>query len=285
MYQLIRSARLYFWPIIAANIVAMSVAVGANPIRALEFSIAVSCLASFGFLLNDLWDREVDRINRVDDTKPFIHSSSTLRSIAGVVTAILLLAGLGFSYPLGVPEFRVAAGVALGLGGYTLILRRFLLVPTIMAAILASSPLWIPLVLWAGTFDKSKWLFIVGIVLMLAAREILMDVRDRVGDIAGGRDTLATVFSDKIGRFVGIILIATAGIPFVVGIASKGLHLPIISMIGVGIVTGTVLYLLIYPALRTFMEAQGERKEIRDFMSRSRLAMVLLPLLILILWQ
>src|SRR5947209_9654348 len=61
MHKIIRSGRFYFWPIITANVVTMTLAIGGNPIQAAAFSIVISCLASFGFLLNDLWDREVDK--------------------------------------------------------------------------------------------------------------------------------------------------------------------------------------------------------------------------------
>ena len=33
MHVVINSARLYFWPIIAANVTAMTIAIGADPIR------------------------------------------------------------------------------------------------------------------------------------------------------------------------------------------------------------------------------------------------------------
>src|SRR5438132_13174280 len=99
MHTVIRSGRFYFWPIIAANVLAMTYAIGGDSLRAVAFSIVISCMSSFGFLLNDLWDREVDQVNKANH---FENSSSrTIR--AGVLAALAFLAlGMSLAYMLGV---------------------------------------------------------------------------------------------------------------------------------------------------------------------------------------
>lgn len=282
MHTAIRSGRFYFWPIISANVVTMTLAVGADPIRALAFSVVLSCLASFGFLLNDLWDRDVDRIN---EAKHFENSDATTIGIGVGAGVVFLVAGLGFAYWLGPMEFLLSSGIAASLGAYTLLLRRLLFMPTIAAALLASSPLWAPLVLWGSDNDSSKVVFVTAIMLILAARETLMDARDRLGDVVGGRDTLATVFGERIPRYVGVILTVGAGVPFVVAVTSSASGLPTVAKLAVTAIGGTILYLLMKPAIGTLAECENQRAAIQKYVLSSRVAMALIPLLNLILWR
>ncbi len=281
MHTVIRSGRFYFWPIISANVVTMTIAVGADPIRALLFSVGLSCLASFGFLLNDLWDRDVDRVNEANH---FENSDSTTIIIGVSTGGFFLLASLAVAYWLGPMEFGVSSGIAAALGAYTTLLRRFLVAPTITAALLSASPLWAPLFLWEKNIDPWKYVLVAAIVLLLAARETLMDARDRLGDVAGGRDTLATVFGERIPRYVGVILSVSAGVPFVIAIASGMSGKAILTKLGVSAVSGIILYLLIKPAA-AILDPGNHRAAIQKYVCTSRLAMALIPLLNLILWR
>lgn len=282
MNKINKAVRLYFYPIITANMIAMTLVVGGDIVRALLFSIVISFLASFGFLINDLWDIEIDKINKAGH---FENSDSGVIKTAIVSCAAFLVAGLILAYFIGKLEFMIAGTIAFGLMAYTVLLRRILFAPNIVAAILSSSPLWIPLVFWSKTFDKPKIMFVGAIVAFILAREIIMDTRDTVGDIAGGRDTFATLFSPKIGKFIGVVLTVSAGIPFILAVTASIYTIPIKSQIFGISIAGILLYLLIPSAVGTLLSVKQERKAINFYVRRSRIAMALIPLLVIFLWS
>jgi 4-hydroxybenzoate polyprenyltransferase len=276
MGKTIRSGRFYFWPIITANTVTMTLGIGGDLKRAFVLSIIISCLASFGFLLNDLWDRKTDEINRAGHFEDAGFSTVMI----GVVSALgFLLSGIGLALLLGRLELKLAVGIALALVSYSLFLRKVLLLPTVLAAVLAASPLWTPLLLWSRTFDQSKWAFVVAIVLMVAGREILMDSRDQRGDFACGRQTMPTIFGARIAKMAAGMLIASAGVLLVATIASRVFLMPLQATVGAAAVTGAILYLVLPAALRTLNSET--RETIQYFVIRSRIAMALTPLLLL----
>lgn len=259
----------------------MTLAIGGDPAHAAVFSVVISCLASFGFLLNDLWDRDVDRVNQA---RHFESSNVTTLKLGIIAGGCFLVAGLGLAYWLGALELSMAGGIALSLIAYTVLLRRYLLLPTILAAVLATSPLWTPLILWGKNVDKWKYLFVATIILIVAAREIFMDTRDRLGDIAGRRDTFATVFGDRIARLVAVMLTASASLLLAVVVAFSALNLPVSNKLGVAIISSAILSLLLQPAIKTLFGNQGEKAPIQKYVLRSRTAMALIPLLNLLLW-
>jgi 4-hydroxybenzoate polyprenyltransferase len=251
-------------------------AIGGDLKRALVFSLAVSCLASFGFLLNDLWDRQIDRLNKAGH---FEHSGALAMAV-GILGAILfLLGGILLSFWLGPSELRLGIGIAVALVTYSVFLRKVLLVPTLVAAVLAATPLWGPLLLWTKTFDHSRWAFVVAIILMILGREILMDVRDRYGDVLGGRETLPTVFGLRIAKTVAILLSISASLILIASISSRFASMSTQGAVGSAIITGMLLYLVLQSAVQTLNT--DDRQAIQHYVFRSRIAMALTPLLLL----
>jgi geranylgeranylglycerol-phosphate geranylgeranyltransferase len=282
MHTVIRSGRFYFWPIITANIVMMTIAIDGKLIPAVILSLVISCLASFGFLLNDIWDRNVDRVNKAGH---FEHADTATVRIGVVALLVFLTAGLLIAFWLGPHEFSIGCIIALGLGSYTILLRKFLFIPTLIAALLAASPLWAPLFLWAENVGMLKGAFVAAIITMIAAREIIMDTRDRAGDVVGGRDTFATIFGAKIAKLVAVILTLSASLLFVVTVIANAFGLPVVNMLISLAVTGIILYLLLRPALGTILNAEEERTAIQRYVISSRWAMGLIPLLVYSLWH
>jgi 4-hydroxybenzoate polyprenyltransferase len=278
MHTLFRSGRFYFWPIICANTVSMTWVLGQDLKRAAVFSLVISLLASFGFLLNDLWDRNIDRINRA---RHFEESSAGILLIATGVGLFLLIAALIISYRLGTLEFAAAASIGLALIAYSVLFRKLLLIPTILAAVLATSPLWSPLVLWAHNVSEWKWMFIASIIIMVAARETFMDARDHPGDVIGGRDTVATLFGKGIAKLVATLLTVSGAVPFTIAIAQSTRGNPLAGRLGAVLVGSTILYLLVQPAIKILIDSKDERASIQRYVTRSRMAMALIPLLLL----
>lgn len=282
MRTVVRSGRFYFWPIITVNVVTMTFAVGGELGQAVAFSVVISCLASFGFLLNDIWDRDVDRVNKAGH---FENASAAIVGLGIAAGLLFLMTGLFLAFWLGPREFGVACSIAFGLGAYTILLRRLLFMPTIVAALLAASPLWSPLVLWAEDVSQLKGLFVAAIITMLAAREILMDTRDRAGDMVGGRDTFATVFGERIAKLVAVMLTLSAGVLFAVIVVVNALGLSVGNKLIAFAVTSVILYLLLRPAVGTVLHIEEERVAIQKYVIRSRWAMGLIPLLVYTLWH
>lgn len=278
---IVSSAKFYFYPIIVANTAAMGLAVGVNLWRSLLFSLVLSCLSSFGFILNDLWDIAIDKVNRPQHFEELESSELTKARWACVsfISFALLL-----SFLLGWPEFGLALAVGLGLTAYTALLRRFLLVPNLLAALLASSPIWSPLVLWSnGAPDSRKLFFVIAIIGIITAREILMDTRDVVGDAVGGRTTFATLFNERIATFVGVVLTLSACVPFVLSIAAGVQQAPLAVLIATFAIGLSILYLLVPSVLRTVSMTRS-RPEILVYVEKSRWAMTLIPVLVILLW-
>lgn len=277
MHTLIRSGRFYFWPIICANTVTMSLVLNQDLKRATMFSLVIALLASFGFLVNDLWDRDVDRVNRA---RHFENSNAvTIAGGIGVAT-MFLIAAFAVAYSLGKRELTLSVCIGLALAAYSVLLRKLLLVPTFLAAVLATSPLWSPLVLWADNRNQWQWLFIASIVTIVAARETFMDARDQPGDFIGGRDTMATIFGKKTAKFVATVLTLSGALPFMLAIAKNTAENALPSRIGAVFVGLGILYLLVHPAIRTVTDTD-EHLSIRRYVLSSRIAMALIPILLL----
>lgn len=278
---MVGSARLYFYPIIIANMLSMTIVIGGNPVRALLFSLVISFLASFGFLINDLWDINIDKINKPGH---FEDSSPGFINVAKVSCVGFLVAGLILSYFIGALEFFLAAGIAAGLAAYTVLLRRLLFVPNVLAAVLASSPLWIPLIFWSKDYDGPKLMFVGAVIIFILAREIIMDTRDTVGDIIGDRDTFATVFNTRIGRFIGVILTVSACLPFIFAMTTSVYNNFVKTQVLAIGVACILLFLLVPSAVKTLLSVSEVRAAIDIYVTRSRMAMSLIPVIVLLLW-
>lgn len=284
MKTIVRSMRFYFWPIVILNTTTMTVAVGGDATRGASFSVVICLLASFGFLLNDLWDRRVDKVNNSGHFE-----SSGRRTIRGgaVVSIVCLIVGLGIAWLVGSTASEIAWLVAAGLAAYTVVLRRYLLVPTLLASVLAASPLWAPLLSWPRNVRPMHWVFVAGMTLLLAARETLMDVRDRPGDKVGERDTMATLFGPAIAKSAAFTLLISGAtlLCFVLGkqivsLSSLGRFIATLS-------TCLVLLLVVIPAIKAVLvdsKTGGDYAAIQGFVFRSRAAMAFVPLLNLFLW-
>jgi 4-hydroxybenzoate polyprenyltransferase len=280
---IVRSMRLYFWPIIILNTTTMTFAVGGDPRHGASFSIAICLLASFGFLLNDLWDRPVDKVN---NSHHFEHSSENTIQIGAAVSMCCLIWGLAIASRSGSIEWRIAWLLSAGLAAYTVVLRRFLLVPTLLAGLLAAAPLWAPLVRWPRDVRPCHWLFVAGVVLLLAARETLMDVRDRRGDEVGERCTMATLFGPVMAKSAACILLVSGAALLGLGVCKQMSALSGLGGFITAVIACVVLCLVLIPAGKAVLPAHkiGEdHMAIQTFVLLSRAAMAALPILNLFL--
>lgn len=283
MDDVIRSGRFYNWPIIIANVIAVGFYVGAPALDILRVSIIISLLASFGYLINDICDRDVDLVNKAGH---FEESNSETVYLGAALAASFLIIALAIACTAGGLIFYTACLIATGLASYSLIFRRLLLLPTLLASVLATSPIWTPLVFWGQSIGIGEKFFLIAVLLMMAGREILMDTRDRLGDKAAGRSTFATVFGSGSAKriavgvsLIGSLFLAAAGF----GLSNE---LSLLGRVMLGSIVTSVVYLVVEPSIRTLSSASSELLVIDRYVLLSRFAMALLPLFsLIVLWR
>jgi len=216
-HELPRSMRLYLWIPILLNVLGISLFLEATFVQALLLGLALCCLASFGFVINDLWDRPVDKINAAGRLE--WASSESIR-LAYILANLLLVVGILAAAVVGRGAVLLSAAIAIGLLLYTLLVRSVLFFATLLASALSLSPLLGPLLLFDGELSP----FLTGVVtaswLTLMGREILLDVKDRLGDQIAGRLTIPIVFGEKISSRAAAFLIMVGGLTLLVAAAA-----------------------------------------------------------------
>lgn len=167
-------------------------------------AIALFCLG--GNVVNDLFDIEIDRVNRPE--RPLV--SGRISQRAALVTVIIaFLVGLGISYRLGFMPFALGMAVVALLVGYAVRLKRILFVGNITVAFITA--LTFP---YVGSIYKiplnAEVIFpALFIFLFHLGREIIKDIVDIEGDSRVGARTIPIVF----GRGKAVVC---AAIPFIV---------------------------------------------------------------------
>jgi 4-hydroxybenzoate polyprenyltransferase len=234
--------------------------------------VSLSCLASFGFLLNDIWDRKVDLLNNAQRLE---HEESRVIAGAGYMGFMNLLLGLGLASILGTKGILLAVVISAGLVVYTTALRRIAFFSTLLASILSLSPLVSPFVLFGGTNDP----FLFGVVCVswaiLFGREILLDLKDVDGDRQVNRRTLPVLMGEEPSAILGATVILGGAIVLVglsIGTTTFGAA-------GLGIV---VSVLLARDSLLLIFDRAGRRAPLLVFVRSSRLAMVVLSAALLL---
>jgi len=163
------------------------------------------------------------------------------------------------------------------------IIRKLGVLANVTTAAAAAAPLWAPLWFAPSGGRAWQWWLVGAVSMMLVAREVLMDVRDRAGDAAGGRTTLATRHGAGAASRLGVGLTFAATVPFVAAIVLAGPASPGRVALALGL-AGAIAYLLVVPAARIVAPAAAiDGATIQAYVLRSRAAMALLPALALLL--
>lgn len=175
--------------------------------------IIVILISAGGFIINDIYDIEIDKINQPNRILP---SGKISLTSAWIYTVILFIIGLLLSlysltipvtFNLGIiPPIMVAIGI-ISLFLYAAILKKLGLIGNLVIIALSTIPFFV-----GGLFvnDLSKAVFPVLIVLTVQySREIIKDVDDIKGDVAASDFiiNLPTIIGIKNTILVGKILL------------------------------------------------------------------------------
>jgi geranylgeranylglycerol-phosphate geranylgeranyltransferase len=233
----------YLQSIRPANVV---IAAGAVMVGALSSglrpggSVWLACLVAGlitggGNVINDVYDLEIDRINKPQRPLP---SGRASRRGAVALGAILLVLGVGIGQALGFWGLLVALLVALLLVAYSARLKRTVLWGNLTVALAAGLAF-----LYGGIAAERPGpaLIPAGFAFLFhLGREMLKDAQDVAGDRAAGARTLPAVagVAEALGwaGLVFVLLIMASPLPFAVGYYSAayviivvlGVDLPLI---------------------------------------------------------
>jgi geranylgeranylglycerol-phosphate geranylgeranyltransferase len=163
--------------------------------------------AAAGNVINDIFDIEIDRINRPE--RVLVKGDLTKKSAAnyyyGLVIGSLISAAIA-----GLASFAIISGIHLLLFIYSKHLKRRVLVGNICVSFLTASAF-----LYAGILCGKigvAFTFSVFAFLITLAREIIKDIADIEGDKALGLNTLPITSGKKAARNVAVMISGLLGL-------------------------------------------------------------------------
>jgi 4-hydroxybenzoate polyprenyltransferase len=197
---------------------------------------AASLCASYvvATTLNDIADRDVDRINHPRDAgRPLVTGSANERELwrTSAIAAPIALATAAFAGGpfVAVSSASLVIGYAYSLGPIRLSYRTWL-APTVLAVAYAIVPYALGLLAAGGHLDRRDLLLCAALYALFLARINLKDFRDRAGDAAYGKPTLLLARGKTV-------TCALSGIALVVGcvalVAALGAHPGVIAVVSI----------------------------------------------------
>ncbi len=269
----IRSCRLGLWPLICGNTMGMGLYSGATILAAGALGGTLCFLASYGFILNDLCDRRVDKLNCKGRLE---HADLTTLYTAASVAAVMILCAFGMCGFVDSAALLTTTVLAIGLTFYSLIFRRLIMVSTLLSATLSTSPLWVPATLWRGGDQSFQWNLIGGLFCLVISREVVFDIRDRRGDLAGRRNTYATVFGDRISTSLVSIMTVTGLLLLARAILTNTLSAPVAFIVSEWLVYFAIAVIF---ASATIRVGSGNDRDFTRFVFATRVCMALIVVL------
>jgi geranylgeranylglycerol-phosphate geranylgeranyltransferase len=153
--------------------------------------------------VNDLFDLEIDRINRPDRPLP---SGTVSPRAAWAVWFVGSLLGIGLSMLISMAHVGLAVGSVALLFGYSAYLKRMPLVGNLAVALVLGLA-----ILYGGLVAGPSVAALVGAAfafLVTLAREIAKDIEDAPGDGAAGARTLPLVLGPQRAAWVMVAVVA-----------------------------------------------------------------------------
>jgi 4-hydroxybenzoate polyprenyltransferase len=203
--------------------------------RTIAAAVSAALILAAGNVFNDIRDIAADRINA---PRRALARGIVPPRAASVFAAVLALAGLAASLPLGTAGVGIAAAAVLLLAAYDCSLKGVPIAGNLAVAILGGLA-----VVFGGLAGHAlpRALVPAGFAVLLhLGREIVKDADDERGDRAAGIATLATTAGLRVARRTAagvlVLLVLAVYLPVAAGyfgagyasIASAGVVLPVI---------------------------------------------------------
>ena len=179
--------------------------------------LATFFISSFGMVFNDIFDIEIDKINKPKRPLPSGKISLKVANIYGVILAVV---GLAFAYFVNIYAFGVAVLATILLYVYAAKLKKIMLVGNIVVSFLVG------LTFIYGGLINFNFLGVVILALLAflanMAREIYKTCEDVLGDKKEGVRSLAIKYGVVKAKMIGSIFIFLAVVlsiaPFILGL-------------------------------------------------------------------
>lgn len=217
-------------------------------------------LAAAGYIINDVYDIDTDKINRPD--KVIVGKSISIRAAENlylILNTVAVGIGIYISFVIGLRFISLAFLLVAGLLYFysTVYKSQFLLGNLIVAFFAALVPLMV--MLFEGALLKVKFKFFEGSLsyynyligwigfyatfafLISFAREIIKDMQDIKGDAQLGQKTLPVTFGLKVSKYIVLIILTLTSI-IVFYILVCYLHDPVSLAYIVPLVLSPILY-------------------------------------------
>lgn len=177
-------------------------------------------VASAGYLINDYYDQEIDKINKPNKNIfrfKFIQKHFTKLYLG--LNAVAILFSFWYSWKLVIIDV-LCIGI---LFAYSKWWKKSFLIGNISMAIMQAIIFALPLILFYNYFDKFAQYFLMvlgGFAFVFSwLREWVKDIEDRVGDEAAGGKTVAIRWSIQQNKN-GLIFLASLGVIILVAFTS-----------------------------------------------------------------
>ncbi|MCZ9313009.1 MAG: geranylgeranylglycerol-phosphate geranylgeranyltransferase [Methanocorpusculum sp.] len=184
-------------------VIAYLIASGTNPLSAFLLFFIVTVICGAGNVLNDYFDREIDKINRPDRPIP---SGAVTPGSAAVWAGILFILGILASLATNLWCLAIAVFNSLLLIAYAAKLKKMPLFGNLSVAYLSGSVfLFGGVLVGPESFTVTLPLFAITFFGTLA-REILKAAEDIEGDAAGGAKTLPMILGVQKSGYLAVLL-------------------------------------------------------------------------------
>ncbi len=188
-------------------IIAYLIASGTNVFSAFALFVIVTVICGAGNVLNDYFDRDIDKINRPDRPIP---SGAVSPGNAAMWAGVLFTAGILVSFVTNFWCLAIAVVNTLLLIVYAAKLKKMPLLGNLSVAYLSGSIfLFGGVLVGPESFVVTLPLFAITFFGTLA-REILKAAEDIEGDAAGGEHTLPMILGVQKSGYLSVVLILCA---------------------------------------------------------------------------
>lgn len=202
VFKIIRPLNILitFISVIVGGIIALK----SNNISQPLFFAAISESLTFtaGNIINDIFDLEIDKINR---PKRVLPSGIITKNLAGIIYLIFLFSALYISYNVSPIVFKIILLTNVVLFLYSFIIKKMILIDNVIVAAIVGSAFIVGSAS-VGNINAGYIPFAFALLINFA-REIVKDMEDIKGDSASGIKSFPSVFG--FGNSKIMILLST----------------------------------------------------------------------------